>query len=429
MSEKNGYVTLTYKVRLYNRHQNWLLDTRKLYNQVVWHYYQILQNNDSLLEQSTFFLLRKLEEGSVGTKEMRARGEEPIWQLKNLPKIPLYFRRAAINAAIGLARSAFKPLVSVDCSPVFYKGMYREFREDSIQLKLYNGEKWVWVTYPYTGRPIPKEGKRLSPTLKVEKKDTYLHIPVTFVVADNRTIREQMKEKMQICAVAFPDRDCLAVCALLGQNGEFLESCFIRGGKTREAQRRKVLERLEKSKESRRILERVAEIQEIEKDRKNRENAILYQRLERINQYYAHKVSREILEYCRNHQIKVIVVPNYEHTISFRNYSYLYTNGFRWQGRAIIRNLKYKAYKEGIFVTMVRPYHISDCCSECGAVIQRYNEGHKASKNYYGGQLFFCLNGHHGNAALNSAKNIGRYFLKHDKKSLEQEIKSGAEYG
>lgn len=123
-------------------------------------------------------------------------------------------------------------------------------------------------------------------------------------------------------------------------------------------------------------------------------------------------MSREILEFCKENQIKVVVVPNYEDVIPFKEYGFLHTNPYHWQGRAIIHNLKYKAYREGILITTIRPYSISDCCSECGAKILRYNEGHKTSRNYYGGQLFFCPNGHRGNTGLNTVKNIGRYFLK-----------------
>lgn len=425
MSEKRmGYATVTYKLRLYDRHHDWLMNTRQLYNQVVWHYYRILMNETQLLEQGNFYTLRALEEVSIGTKEMKTRGEEPLWKLENVPKIPLYFRRAAINTAIGLARSYIvsckvwrkkgtpSQAAAIDCSPVFYKGMYRKFHEDSIQLKLYNGKKWVWVTYPYSGRRIPEEGKILSPTLKVERRAAYLHVPVETIVEDIRTVKERMKQETRICSVAFPDQDCLAVCTVLERNGRLRDSCFIRGGAKREEQRKKILERLEKSKRSRQIGK--SNLTENQYNAETgKENAVFYKKLEQINQYYAHKVSREILNYCKNNQIKVIVVPNYENTIPFVEHSYLHRNSFRWQGRAIIHNLEYKAFREGILVTTIRPYHISDCCSECGRKIQRYNEGHKASKNYYGGQLFLCPNGHRGNTALNTAKNIGRYFLRY----------------
>lgn len=432
MSERKvGSITLTYKLRLYDRHRNWILMTKQIYNQVVWHYYQILMKEASLLEQGNFEVLRILETYSIGTKEMKARKEEPLWKLEveGVSKIPLYFRRAAINTAIGLARSYYSSFErkqgdnnipsqagKVNGSPVFYKGMYRAFTENSIQLKLYNGIKWVWVTYPYHGRSIPKDGVLLSPTLKLEKKAAYLHIPVQMTVTDVRTVSERMKEENWICSVSFPDQDNLAVCTLLNRKGKLLDSYFIYGGRAREAQRRKVVEQLRKSKNSRKRRE---VLWKEYSNLKGRENGVLYQKLDRINTYYAHQVSRKILEYCKKQKVKLIVVPNYEQSISFFSHAYLSTNSFRWQGRAIIRNLKYKAWKEGILVTTIPPYHIADCCSECGEKIRRYNEGHVANSNYYGGKLFLCPNGHQGNAALNTAKNIGRSFLNYFNKELE----------
>lgn len=432
--DKSGYITVTYKVRLYDRHHNWMRNTRKLYNQVVQHYYKILLQDTQLLEQGSYFILRTLEELTIGTKDMRARGEEPRWKLSDVVKIPLYFRRAAISTAIGLARSmlssgnirqdekeislAALQAEKMDCSPVFYKGMYREWKENSIQLKLFNGQKWVWGEYPFTGRKLPKEGKILSPTLKIGKKVTYLHIPVKIEVRDMRPVQERMEAEESICAVSFPDSDTLAVCVIIKQDGRVEESLFIHGGKAREAKRRKILNRLKKSKQSRQ--EKAEEKKKrnredfiLDEQKKGRENAAIYHKLEQVNCYYSHKVSREILNYCIKKQIKVIVVPNYTNTIPFAERGFLSTDSFRWQGRSIIRNLKEKAFREGILVSTIQPYHISDCCSECGRKIQRYNEGHKASRNYYGGKLFLCPNGHRGNAAWNTAKNIGRYFLRH----------------
>ncbi len=91
---------------------------------------------------------------------------------------------------------------------------------------------------------------------------------------------------------------------------------------------------------------------------------------------------------------------------------FLKTGEYDWIGRKIIRFLKYKSFQAGIVVSTIRPYHISDTCSECGMSIQKYNEGHRPGKKYYGGKLFICPSGHRGNTAENTAKNIGRHFLK-----------------
>lgn len=386
-----------------------------------------------ILDQSNFLALRALEEISIGTKEMKARGEEPLWKLENTPKIPLYFRRSAINMALGLARSYFvskerwkentgrkmpSPAAELDCSIVLYKGMYRDFRKNSIELKLYNGQKWVWVNYPYTGREIPKEGKILSPTLKVEKSGAYLHIPVETIIEDVYNINQRMEKEETICAISFPDNDCLAVCVIMDKSGKVKESHFIHGGAEREKKRRQQIGRLEKSKKSRKNKEKKKAAKEFDSDPKEakknsgRENQEIYKKIEQINQHYAHQVSREIVTYCVQKKIKIIIVPNYENAIYFQNKPYGNTNLFHWQGRAIIRNLKYKSMQKGITVATIRPYHITDSCSECGEKIQRYNEGQKASRSYYGGKLYQCPNGHRGNAALNTAKNIGRYFLR-----------------
>ena len=95
-------------MRLYDRHFQWLLETKKLYDKVAMHFFSVLSKEKELLEMSDFQLLRTLEILCIGTKEMKARKENPKYSLEDFPKIPLYFRRSAINAAITLARKQRK---------------------------------------------------------------------------------------------------------------------------------------------------------------------------------------------------------------------------------------------------------------------------------------------------------------------------------
>lgn len=74
-------------------------------------------------------------------------------------------------------------------------------------------------------------------------------------------------------------------------------------------------------------------------------------------------------------------------------------------------------WNNGIIMTAVRPYYASAKCSHCQEEIKRYNEGHQAVKNYYGGRLFVCQNGHKGSTSLNFAKNIASSFYQ---KSTQQ---------
>ncbi len=396
-----GHSTLTYRVRLYDRHFDRLKETKELYDRVVKHFFEVLTQEEDLLLQSDFLLLRALETKCIGTKEMKAAGVLPQYPLIGFPKVPLYFRRSAINTAIDLAR---KKATTLNPNMVLYKGMYQEFTDKTIQIKLLCNGKWEWVTYPFSGREFPEGAERLSPMLVLDKKTAWLEVPVSFPVEDVRTVKERMKTEDRICSLAFPDNDTLAVAALLDRNGNELEHRFFRGGKQKEEQRRRVLGKIRISEESRGFEAR-------KNVTKVMENTGYYAELKDINHHYAHSISRQILDFCREQNIKVLVVPNYEKSIDFSDKRYLKTDAYRWLGRSIIKNLKYKAFQQGIVVTSIRPYHITDCCSECGEKIRRYNQGHTAGKNYYGGKLFTCPNGHSGNAALNTAKNVGKSFL------------------
>ena len=406
---QTGYAIGTYRVRLYDRHFKWIQETKALYEEVVRHFLGVLKQKPELLEQSDFHLLRTLEIHCIGTKEMKAQGILPEYPMNGFPKIPLYFRRSAINAAIVIAKSAKSCGTEVRehlihaCPMTLYKGMYQEFTDTSIALKLFNGEKWVWVTYPFAGRDFPKEAERLSPMLVIEKKNVYLNVPIKQIVSDIRTVKERMQEETQICAVAFPDYDVMAVAVILSKDGQEQECRFFRGGKQKEYQKKRILEQIQTSIKSRGL------------HLDGQENTVLYKRLRQINQHYAHRISRQIVNYCLEKQIKIIVLPNYETSIDFKEKQYMKTDNYRWLGRSIIKNLQYKAFQEGIVVTMVKPYHISDTCSVCGTVVSKYNKGYKAGKNYYGGKLYVCLNGHKGNSAENTAKNIGKYFLSYFK--------------
>ena len=54
-------VTVTYKVRLYEKYLDWILETKKLYNQVLKVYYELLLKDLTLFHLSNHNLLRELE--------------------------------------------------------------------------------------------------------------------------------------------------------------------------------------------------------------------------------------------------------------------------------------------------------------------------------------------------------------------------------
>lgn len=407
--EKKGYTTITYRQRFYDKHIDWLCETKILYNKVVQHYYSLLLEHPDLLSMSNFNLMRELEVLTVGTKEMKKIRQKAEYPLLELPVIPLYFRRAAINCAISMIRSAWtreREIGSIaekfSVAPVYYKGMYKDFQEDSILLKVYTGEKWKWCRYRFVGRKLPKDVETLSPTIYIEEKCAYLHIPVRKVVEDIRSVKERMQSGERILALSFPGSNSIAVGAVLTREGCFVKSIFFPGG----------LELKAKKKVWKRKWKRQQEI--------GNTGTRYLKKMEHLNTYYAHLISRRILDFCKEERIGVIVVPHYQRAIDFSKKCYLKTDNFEWIGRRVIRFLKYKAFLEGRIVSKVPIYSISNCCSVCGERIQRYNAGHTPSRNYHGGQLFLCPNGHQGNSGLNTARNVGKKFLSYYKKEFEE---------
>ena len=143
---KAGYAITTYKIQLNYKHLDWFKQTQSLFDAVLAFYYKLLEKQPETLELSNQNLLRYLELQTIKQRD----GTKPEIPLP-FEKIPLYFRRAAINAAISMYRSymgklktwAEKQIKNEKPSPpkrlhmsmLYYKGMYKDFDEKSILLK------------------------------------------------------------------------------------------------------------------------------------------------------------------------------------------------------------------------------------------------------------------------------------------------------
>ena len=119
-------------------------------------------------------------------------------------------------------------------------------------------------------------------------------------------------------------------------------------------------------------------------------------RLRNLSQHYAHQVSRQILDFCKENQAGIIVLPDYDQNftrmamVKSGNFSPLHLSS------KIRTQLQYKAWAEGILVLEVRTDGLKDRCSICGGKVKRK------------GSEFLCENGHQGNRFLNDARNLGR---------------------
>lgn len=160
------------------------------------------------MELDNMGLLRRLEQMTVARRDKK----QPAVALPFF-KLPLYFRRAAINAAIGGIHSYVgrlrgwekarddvrekgiswngKPpgvLAHFHASMVLYKRMYKEFGAGRILIKFWNGSLWSWVGHIYSRRSIPPDAQMLSPTVVVGGKAIFPHMPVSCPVEDARSI-------------------------------------------------------------------------------------------------------------------------------------------------------------------------------------------------------------------------------------------------
>src|SRR5438132_7398642 len=168
-------------------HTAWFAATQALFNQVAAFYFEVITAHEGVLDLSTKGALTALETLTHATKENPA----PAMPLAEIAKnVPAMFRRAAIHAALGSARSfsshlkkwrakkekaqakgkkwTVRPPVSPrtwNKSTTLYAGQWKERTASSIMLKVWKGTCWEWNTVRITGRELPADAESGSPSL------------------------------------------------------------------------------------------------------------------------------------------------------------------------------------------------------------------------------------------------------------------------
>lgn len=404
-----GYAITTYKIQLDYKHLDWFKQTQSLFDAVLAFYYHLLEKQPEVLALSNQNLLRHLELQTIKQRN----GNLPEIPLP-YEKVPLYFRRAAINAAISMFRSYQGKLKSweegkikgskpsapkqLHMSMLYYKGMYKEFDEKSIMLKLFTGRSWAWVKHRYTGRPFPEDAELMSPRIVMNKKKVMMHVPVKVSVEDIRTAKERVEQNEKFVSVAFTMSDSLAVCTTFEANGRATHPYFIKGGKALEHRRKQLLGYIKRGGQH---------------QNSNNEKIYTkyYKKITRLTDHFAHEVSRKIVDYALKEGAKLIVMPSYGDTFEKGSLYYLKTNSMEFIGRRIIRYTTYKAWQAGIIIQHNSVGNAKKICFQCGAPIYKFNTEYQTpSLNFIGGKNFCCCNKHCGSTALNTTRNIGRSF-------------------
>lgn len=427
MKEKNYYSITTRKFTLRCGHPEWLKTTQDFYNRIVLFYYNLYLDQwessqwEELLGQQA---LRKLERLSIV-----GRDKQPVPYPLPWDRVPLYFRRSAANKGIAAGRSyvARKLQVSEEIQglidkgqqgaciskqlsrskyfqePVtYYKGMYKELTEHSVELKVWNGQEWRFIHCRISANFIPEGGICLSPSVLLREKEMYLNVPVSTSVRDGRKARERLGDGARICVVQFAAGDIFAVGLVGNGTGKQLGVHFFRGGKEYTHRCTQVLKRIERSEQERKgnTQDRESKSTESGNEEKLQENKRYWNKIKNLNDFYSNKISRQVINYCNQYDVEIIVMPKYEDT--YNRYIMCAAGNFSAThlSNHIRQQIQYKAWQFGILVLEAAPYNCGRICSICGSAIKRK------------GAEYICENGHRGNRYLNSARNMFSFFIR-----------------
>src|SRR5260370_2971756 len=158
-------------------HAAWIAANQVLFNQVAAFYFDVIAAHEKLLDLSNKEALTALEKLTHTTQS----NPTPIMPLEDiLEDIPAMFRRAAINAAMGSARSFYShlnkwrkrkekaearekkfhehppvPPRTWNKSAMLCAGMWKEREASSIVVKVWTGACWSWIRVHITGRELP----------------------------------------------------------------------------------------------------------------------------------------------------------------------------------------------------------------------------------------------------------------------------------
>src|SRR5207302_9727943 len=163
-------------------HAAWFAANQALFNRVAAFYFEVIQAHEKVLDLSNKDALTALEKLTHTTQS----NPYPVMPLSQIQEdIPAMFRRAAINAALGSARSFYShlgkwrkqkekatakgkkfterppvPPRSWNKSATLYAGQWKERDGSSIMIKVWTGNVWSWIKVRITGREIP-DGARM----------------------------------------------------------------------------------------------------------------------------------------------------------------------------------------------------------------------------------------------------------------------------
>ena len=404
-----------------------------LFNRVVAFYFAVIQAHENVLDLPTKEALTALERLTHATSKNRA----PVMPLAEIAQdVPAMFRRAAINAALGSARSFYTSLKQwrtrrelaeakkarkgewkkcTERPPVpprtwnkpvpFYAGQWKERTGSSILLKVWTGSCWSWIKVRTFGRALPDGAEMGSPCLVRRGKRWWLHTPLEKQFSSPAKIEQQVTTNAhtRICAVDLNLDTHLAVCTVQTVEGTILATRFIGHGRAISGFRKRQLGRIARNRSKTGI------IAENEQD-----NADLWGKIRHRDEQIAHLVSARIVQFAREQEATILV---FEHLDNLKPEKGTYSrrgNSKRafWMKGRIFTYAKYKAWNAKIITSRVNPRDTSRQCHRCHRLLIRYNTGQPMQGYTPGASLVFCEHcSMQGHADRNASLVIGQRLI------------------
>lgn len=393
------------------QHAHSFAEHTALFNRVVGFYFDCIQAHEGILSLKNKEALTALERLTHATKA----NPRPIMPLCEIaPDIPAMFRRAAINAALGSARSFFtslsrwrtrkeryeerpvrpgkkkKPFTerppvpprAFNKSAPFYAGLWKDRGEHSIVLKVWTGSCWSWIKMRTLARDLPQGFELGSPQLVRKAGQWWLHTSIEKTFTAPPKIAEQITSAdTKICAIDLNINEQIAVCTVQTVEGTILATRFIGGGAEIAGFRKRLLGRIAHNRSQTGILA------EGEQD-----NADLWRKIRHRDESTAHLVSARIVRFAAEYGASILV---FEHLGNLKPEKGRYsrrgnTKRAYWMKGRIFRYAKYKAWQHQIIVSRVNPRNTSRECHRCHSLVVRYNAGQSPSGYTPGASLVWC---------------------------------------
>ena len=336
------------------------------------------------------------------------------------PKMPSYFRRAAVQHALGSVSSyrtrleqwkaegekTGKPYLKSEqyAMPVFYHDvMYRENTEekDAAFLKLYDGHDWKWfaVRLKHTDMEYLRKhwsGKKASaPTLE-KKHDKYF---LRFTYAEEVSLSRTPVKEQTVCSVDL-GINTDAVCTIMRQDGTILGRKFINFPSEKDRMYR--------------VLGRISRFQ---RQPGSVQVKSRWAYAKRLNTELGRKIAGAVTGYAEENHADVIVFEYLEMQgkISGKKKQKLHL----WRKRDIQKLCEHQAHRSGIRVSRVSARNTSRLAYDgSGAVVR--DPGNHSLCTFQTGKRYHC--------DLSAAYNIGaRYFIRELLKPFSETERSSLE--